>query len=102
MNPPEPDLCQCTTVHGPGSMSKSEFKDRFGRMTKHLVIRGDHDAAGNIYVNENADGTFNFLAVVCTDDVTATITCGAPMTSRQLAALGNKLVRMAKKSKVSR
>jgi hypothetical protein len=66
-------------------------------MTKHLIVRGDHGAAGNITLIDDGS-TFSFLVTLSTDDVEAQIRCGEPMSVHELAALGNKLVRIAKKA----
>ena len=62
---------------------------------RHLIIRGDHDAAGNIAVTEKTDGTFSFIASVSTDSVSAEISCGEPVTASELYEIGKKLMQMA-------
>lgn len=68
-------------------------------MSRHLIIRGDHDAAGNIVVTEKNDGTFAFLATANTDTISAEIRCGEPLTASELHELGKKLMQLANKAK---
>jgi len=65
---------------------------------KHIIVRGDHDAAGNISIIEN-DDKFRFVVTVSTDSVEAQINCGEAMSRRQLIALGDKLLKIASTSK---
>jgi hypothetical protein len=64
---------------------------------RHLIIRGDHDAGGNIVVTEKNDGTFAFITTANTDTVSAEIRCGEPLTASELHDLGKKLMQLAGK-----
>jgi hypothetical protein len=69
------------------------------KQTIARIVRGDHDAAGDIVLLREKDGRFAFVTRVSTDTVVAEIKCGAPMSARELAAIGIALMRIATKKR---